>query len=71
MMKYIITVNPVKEHEFLQLLRAWQNLGVVLDFYTDHTSSMIPETNPDAPLPKINQEKSLTELAEEYRDLVD
>ncbi|HMN90480.1 MAG TPA: hypothetical protein PKD70_13115 [Saprospiraceae bacterium] len=71
MMKYIITINPVKEHEFLQLLRAWQSLGVVLDFHTDHTSLMMPETDSDAALLKTNQEKSLTELAEEYRDLVD
>ncbi len=28
-MEYRVEINPAKEKEFLQLLKAWQSLGVV------------------------------------------
>ncbi len=31
-MEYRVIINPSKEQEFLQLLKAWQSLEVVLDF---------------------------------------
>ena len=70
-MRYNVDVNPAKEQEFLQLLRAWQSLDVVWAF------SATPETEEPAdeeayiPSWERKKRKNVQEIAEEYRDLVD
>lgn len=65
-MEYRVIINPSKEQEFLQLLKAWQSLEVVLDFeLLEENAKQI------LPLWSKTKEKSPRDLAEEYRDLVD
>ncbi len=71
-MNYKVEVNPEKENEFLQLLRAWQSLDVVWSF------KQLPEIQdeqdagePYLPAWERLKAKKSREIGEEYRDLVD
>ncbi len=68
-MEYRVIINPSKEQEFLQLLKAWQSLEVVLDFGLLEDND--EKSKQTLPLWHKTREKSPRDLAEEYRDLVD
>ncbi len=68
-MKYVVEIDPTKEQEFLQLLYAWQGLGVVRKFKTK--SEADDEDEAHLKSWKKRSEKTPQELAEDYRDLVD
>ena len=72
-MEYRVEINPAKEKEFLQLLKAWQSLGVVKDY-----RMLIPQTADeddslyaDQQSPKKQTPKAGWEMAEPYKDLLD
>jgi len=61
--EYAVRINPEKENEFLQLLKAWQSLGVV-EYYE--------ATKEGAELLSNKKSKPGTQdWADHYRDLVD
>jgi hypothetical protein len=68
-MKYVVEIDPTKEQEFLQLLHAWQGLGVVQSFKVGTTGEETEEAHLKSW--KKRSEKTPQELAEDYRDLVD
>jgi len=68
-MKYVVEIDPAKEQEFLQLLHAWQGLGVVQSFKTGVGEEEVEEAHLKSW--KKRSDKTPQELAEDYRDLVD
>jgi hypothetical protein len=71
-MQYRVEVNPSKEQEFQQLLRAWQSLDVVWSFGPLPESDDQPESG-ESYIPSWERKKvkNVRDIAEEYRDLVD
>lgn len=71
-MNYKVEVNPEKENEFLQLLRAWQSLDVVWS-YKPLPENQEEQTANEAYVPSWERlkAKKIREIGEEYRDLVD
>ncbi len=71
-MQYKVEINPNKEQEFQQLLRAWQSLGVVWSFNALSESDDEP-TSRESYIPSWERKKAKTspDPGEEYRDLVD
>ncbi len=71
-MEYIVKINPAKEKEFLQLLKAWESLGVVL-----HHELMEEElSDEDLAGHEFRKHKkrlaeTAWEMAEPYKDLLD
>jgi hypothetical protein len=72
-MEYRVEVNPAKEKEFLQLLKAWQSLGVVQDYRI-----LLPQSDDedasfyaDKQSSKKQTPKAGWEMAEPYKDLLD
>ncbi len=71
-MEYRVEINPAKEKEFLQLLKAWQSLGVVMHYE-------ILELDADDDIPaghdtrrsKRSPAETAWEMAEPYKDLLD
>ncbi|MFN7117165.1 MAG: hypothetical protein ACK4TA_10230 [Saprospiraceae bacterium] len=71
-MTYKVEINPDKENEFLQLLRAWQSLEVVRSFKSLPENSDEQDTGEPymSAWERLKARKS-REIGEEYRDLVD
>jgi hypothetical protein len=72
-MTYKVEINPSKENEFQQLLRAWQSLDVVWSFGPLPETPDEPSASSDSYVPaweKLKAKKT-REVGEEYRDLVD
>ncbi|HRD81254.1 MAG: hypothetical protein IAE84_12085 [Saprospiraceae bacterium] len=72
-MEYKVTINPYKEKEFLQLLSAWESLGVVTHYEVlspDPCNDLLPqhETALRRPRKKVD---TAWEVAEPYKDLLD
>jgi hypothetical protein len=72
-MEYRVEVNPAKEKEFLQLLKAWQSLGVVQDYriLLPHEADEDASYYTDHPANKKQTPKGGWEMAEPYKDLLD
>ncbi|MBX2928749.1 MAG: hypothetical protein KF852_13015 [Saprospiraceae bacterium] len=72
-MEYRVEINPAKEREFIQLLQAWESLGVVMHY------EPLMEDASDAPgagydPPRHARKKTADpawEMAEPYKDLLD
>lgn len=72
-MEYRVEINPAKEKEFLQLLKAWQSLGVVeayrilltQDVEEESSSSLFPRAR------KRSTPETAWDMAEPYKDLLD
>ncbi len=73
-MEYRVTIQPTKEKEFLQLLKAWESLGVVLRYEKRRPR---PAEEEDAIFESSNKPKARKatdaawEMAEPYKDLLD
>lgn len=73
-MEYRVKINPYKEKEFLQLLSAWESLGVVSHYEVivsdDHreASQSMPEGTPRKHRKVVD---TAWEIAEPYKDLLD
>jgi hypothetical protein len=72
-MTYKVEINPNKENEFQQLLRAWQSLDVVWSFGPLPENPDEPTASSDPYIPSWERKKAKNnrEIGEEYRDLVD
>jgi hypothetical protein len=72
-MEYRVEINPAKEREFIQLLQAWESLGVVLHYepLMENSSS---EIGAGYDPPRHHRKKTTDpswEMAEPYKDLLD
>lgn len=72
-MEYKVKINPYKEKEFLQLLSAWESLGVVTHYEVlspDPCDDSLPlhDANLRRPRKKVD---TAWEVAEPYKDLLD
>ncbi len=69
-MEYAVRINPEKQNEFLQLLKAWQSLGVVEYYEVLKDGAQLLSGN--ATLSSATQKNKATpDWADHYRDLVD
>lgn len=72
-MEYKVKINPYKEKEFLQLLSAWESLGVVTHYevLTADPSDEVLSPN-DTALRRPRKKVDIAwEVAEPYKDLLD
>jgi len=72
-MEYRVEINPAKEKEFLQLLKAWESLGVVRH-YEVFVKYAGEEDNSSLDSSQRRQKKiadTAWEMAEPYKDLLD
>jgi hypothetical protein len=71
--QYKVEINPNKEQEFQQLLRAWQSLDVVWSFgpLPENPGEPTASSDPYTPSWERLKAKNTREMGEEYRDLVD
>ena len=72
-MEYRVEINPAKEKEFLQLLKAWQSLGVV-EAYRILLAQDGEEESGSSPFPRARKRstpETAWDMAEPYKDLLD
>lgn len=69
-MEYHIVVKPGKEEAFLQLLRSWQDLGVVLRFQQVTDKDDLTKVDAGSGKRKTADPNG-GDPAQHYRDLVD
>lgn len=69
-MEYRVTIQPTKEKEFLQLLQAWESLGVVLQFEKKRPRVADEETEA-ARSKSAKTTDAAWEMAEPYKDWLD
>ncbi len=72
-MEYRVKIHPAKEREFLQLLKAWESLGVVLgyEFIDPANADADAMANADAARRRKRATDAAWEIAEPYKDLLD
>lgn len=75
-MDYLVKVNPKREREFLEIMRAWEKVGLV-ESIESHDGGT-PETSDSLAMPhstSFKREKTqsyqIQETQSHYRDLVD
>jgi len=64
--EYAVRINPEKQNEFLQLLKAWQSLGVVEYYEVLKEGAQLLSGHPAA-----TSGVQKPDWADHYRDLVD
>ncbi len=72
-MEYRVKIHPAKEREFLQLLKAWESLGVVLSYELidlENTDTDVI-TGEDSARRRKRATDTAWEMAEPYKDLLD
>lgn len=69
-MEYHIVVKPGKEEAFLQLLRSWQELGVILRYQQVTDKEDTSKTDAGSGKRKA-ADPNVGDPAQHYRDLVD
>lgn len=71
-MEYRVEINPAKEKEFLQLLKAWQSLGVVEAYRILLAQDGDEETASNAARSRRRSTpENAWDMAEPYKDLLD
>lgn len=72
-MEYRVKIHPAKEREFLQLLKAWESLGVVLSYELIDMENADADamTSADAARRRKRAADAAWEMAEPYKDLLD
>ncbi|NUO01476.1 MAG: hypothetical protein HUU01_12785 [Saprospiraceae bacterium] len=69
-MEYAVRINPEKQNEFLQLLKAWQSLGVV-EYYEVLKDGAQLLSGKSTATGNLQKNMATPDWADHYRDLVD
>ncbi len=69
-MEYVVRINPEKQNEFLQLLKAWQSLGVVEYYELLKEGAQLLSGQPSASS-GVQNSNTAPDWIDHYRDLVD